>query len=1075
MSIIRYACLHEHIKRCITTNEYRELTEHMELTPVMKAIRHQHDIRQHFQPEPEANAGDKRKQPELWKEKNMMSPQNWADAEDFSTDQALHPHMNFLVMKTFKGIQHVGVITAASTCDAQTLRIIYHDGDMEDMTYAQAKRHITQCENYDTTNNPKPHIPIKEQMRNAEWYAKQWRDNQQPHIDITATKLTNQWADINYIATSGWTGPKPTWRDQAYALDRTHLGSWKLWVQQVNVHKHTGHITQAAGRRRIRLRQEVHILHPFTALQGTVHSEERARLDSKYKTPHPTSTAPPKHKTTTGTILDWATKRTDAKQTHATVPEYEPPVQVTYSSLVGQGRPNQISVSWNTQDTEIHMNKGRNTIGIAKNGILTIHSKRQEGKDIPDNGQFPAGERKKRLENGWHLEGTMDMRRATVIAAKSNTSLASTLDTIKQALQQPHTHRQPHWLLTTQPFTAYKHTILIGAHDTNPDPTFAHTTRNVQEAMLLKPDQTTAATLWLPKTDKDTTTDDLTTLQTTFRTTTVIAERNKTSPTGQWLEAHAHKAASIPRETPVIQHKLAHSNGTLTPIQSQWEIDIWIIGDKSAITTAHLAEPFWDDPYRKIPKLTGTLWDVYCKADQAAPYQSAEGTLAATDGSFKTQGGNLAGAGVNYRPSDNLEDSKERIQCDVSSLVPEIHAVRMALQAAPKDEKLTILTDSATVLWIATALTQTLTWRNLAKHGQIDAISRLVSDLDLRTAPTHLVKVASHRGCFMNEIADELAGNAANHEEEVMHTYDTTYDLDIPITTTPDDPKDIAEQTTDTLSNMLKTTIPQALMARRQRFLDTSPTRTYIALRDPTSGRGFLGTALRNMDTTATRRTVQIITHNFPSQARLKLWKKAPSALCPFCKKEAETTAHFSQACPQFSDARTKAHDTAWGAAWANIMKYKGPEWIGIHDTEMRKTGLLHDPSMALVRPDGILLNTITGEIIIFEFTRTSGYTAKDAQQAVDEKEKKYTKLTESVDQLNRGKYRLGATLCVIACTFTGALDESRIKIKLDKVLNHKHTTGAHKIMQALVQATLEAFNEMANICMAAKATLNAP
>ena len=597
--------------------------------------------------------------------------------------------------------------------------------------------------------------------------------------------------------------------------------------------------------------------------------------------------------------------------------------------------------------------------------------------------------------------------------------------------------------------------------------------------------------MWLPKSNKNTTPDDLQLLKITFKVATIISERDATSDTHKWLLKNAIRALSLPIGTPAMQPKQAHSSGLLTPTKTTKPLDIWIIGDATHINTAPLKKAFWTDPYCTLLKLEGPLWDTYRKADQAAGYQNVEGTLAATDGSFQKNagedGGHLAGAGVTYRPTDNIPDEKERIQCDVSSLVPEIHAVCMALKTAPKDKKLTILTDSATVMWITIALNQELFWRNLEIHGQIQAIHRLATHLDSRTAETTLVKVASHRGCFMNEIADTLAGEAATDLEEIQQEYETRYDKDIPIITIPTpDPQAAAEQdplddkedapTITPLNILLTATIPQALMARRQyKYLRIDPTKTYIALRDPNSGRNHLGAALKNMSEKATRRAVQIITHNFPSQARLFVWGKEKSPTCPFCQHEAETTAHFSQSCPKFSDARTKAHDTIWGTTWSEILKHKGKNWIATHDTTMDNTDLHHDPSMGNLRPDGIMCNTTTGEIIIFEFTRTSGYTAHDTREAEEKKTKKYKKLTRSIDRLNRTKYPRGARLCVITCTFTGAIDATACKEKLEPIIDPKKTKGTHKIIQTLVQTTLEAFSDMADTRNAARASLDTP
>ena len=217
-------------------------------------------------------------------------------------------------------------------------------------------------------------------------------------------------------------------------------------------------------------------------------------------------------------------------------------------------------------------------------------------------------------------------------------------------------------------------------------------------------------------------------------------------------------------------------------------------------------------------------------------------------------GGHLAGAGVTHRRQDNVQDEKERIQCDVSSLVPEIDAVRMALRRAPAgDMLLNILTDSATVLRIATALNKEQIWRNLNPDAQVDdTVSVLVMDLDARTAHTTLTKLASHQGCLMNELADTLPGQAADDKESITHTYKPAYDKGIPIAIVPDDPeqnKDLSPQLppindapeTEAIYIMLKAKIPQALMERRQKkFLDPDPIRTYTALQEGKSERCLL-------------------------------------------------------------------------------------------------------------------------------------------------------------------------------------------------------------------------------------------
>jgi ribonuclease HI len=120
--------------------------------------------------------------------------------------------------------------------------------------------------------------------------------------------------------------------------------------------------------------------------------------------------------------------------------------------------------------------------------------------------------------------------------------------------------------------------------------------------------------------------------------------------------------------------------------------------------------------------------------------------------------------------------------CDVSSLVPEIHAAIMALDATNPHTALTILTDSASLIWIVEALNQELFWRDFRKHPQQDAIAALIDALDRHLGPLLFAKVAAHKGCCMNEIADRLAEEGACKPlGEIERTYITEYDEDIPI------------------------------------------------------------------------------------------------------------------------------------------------------------------------------------------------------------------------------------------------------------------------------------------------------
>jgi hypothetical protein len=364
----------------------------------------------------------------------------------------------------------------------------------------------------------------------------------------------------------------------------------------------------------------------------------------------------------------------------------------------------------------------------------------------------------------------------------------------------------------------------------------------------------------------------------------------------------------------------------------------------------------------------------------------------------------------------------------------------------------------------------------------------------------------------MNEIADRLAeAGAGKPLGEIERTYITEYDEDIPIIRTHQkdknkhgaDQKDDGQKDDDAyaphpLKDILPTAILQGLVQTRKKHLDQA-TLTYRRMTTPNSARRHFGKALQTLPTRAARRAIQIVTGSFPSQTRLKLWKKADSGQCPFCKTADETIEHFSQCCPQFREARTAAHDTIWGATWTALKECLPSSWEAIHDTRMRDVPLLTEQEYDNMKPDGLLLNKRSGEIIILEAARCSGFSGADTHERQKKKVEKYNRLAQNITTWNKKEYRKGARVCALICTFTGALDENHWETELTRILTataaltkpHQvlisnlvsvsdqvpvtANIAAHvdRIISIAVRTTLEAFDDMAEIRAAAKRTLN--
>jgi hypothetical protein len=222
----------------------------------------------------------------------------------------------------------------------------------------------------------------------------------------------------------------------------------------------------------------------------------------------------------------------------------------------------------------------------------------------------------------------------------------------------------------------------------------------------------------------------------------------------------------------------------------------------------------------------------------------------------------------------------------------------MALKAVDPEEELTIITDSACLLWITHHFNQQLLWRDYDKHPQKEAILLYAEDLTKRVGKTTIVKVSSHKGCYLNERADEQATAAATEQKRPEQEYRTQMVPDVTILE-----KEPGEEQITSRLKLILSELRRELTVRRKKdfLLAQKQTITRLQLTYPNSGRQYLGRALQCLDPKEVKRIVQVITHTFPSQAKLFLYGKELSPICPFCKNQRETTEHFSQSLPSIS------------------------------------------------------------------------------------------------------------------------------------------------------------------------------
>jgi ribonuclease HI len=124
-----------------------------------------------------------------------------------------------------------------------------------------------------------------------------------------------------------------------------------------------------------------------------------------------------------------------------------------------------------------------------------------------------------------------------------------------------------------------------------------------------------------------------------------------------------------------------------------------------------------------------------------------------------------AGCGLAYRHGDG-ENTHFRINMlgTASSMAPEGAAILRALEMHP-DKELTILTDSAGMMYALEACTNTIRWADFDQHPHRDMLQQIMEALQKRTPPLRLVKVKAHQGHYLNKGANLQANKGAKLAE----------------------------------------------------------------------------------------------------------------------------------------------------------------------------------------------------------------------------------------------------------------------------------------------------------------------
>ena len=136
----------------------------------------------------------------------------------------------------------------------------------------------------------------------------------------------------------------------------------------------------------------------------------------------------------------------------------------------------------------------------------------------------------------------------------------------------------------------------------------------------------------------------------------------------------------------------------------------------------------------------------------------------------------MGAAAVLLFPDGQIVTDACKVDGDPSSFRAEAAGMHLTLALTPMDQPVTIFTDSMNVVFALQAFNTGEFARDMRRQLHADIIKQILLAINLRSAPTTIVKVKSHRGIALNEMADQAAGWARLAPPEEVDTRYCGYD-----------------------------------------------------------------------------------------------------------------------------------------------------------------------------------------------------------------------------------------------------------------------------------------------------------
>jgi ribonuclease HI len=858
------------------------------------------------------------------------------------------------------------------------------------------------------------------------WYAHKWEQTakrkQQYQILESRRRFDNKDRCYAVICLGG----QPESAPNVYRVEESRPGLFHLWKQN-----RVGKYFRDADEEEVTLFPDVGLgrysVLQYNTLKG-LDPEEQKRLDEwtgKLTKARPQRETQPQPSSKSSLLGYFSRQVTPAKTLAITCPESEPNLNIPKTSeWCGRSLSGEVLFDWTSMTPTFQAADGH--LAVQLGGSTTFYRLPE-----PLTGEGRVNRHWSKKFKKSKVLGRVDNRTLYAVLALTGGNLTDHLISISRELSCENPPRNLHWRLIEVLRNLQNASTYVGTSILHSPPGFKqlythHTNDNLLNLGFctgLQPRHTTVT--WIGGLPDQHQEEWLNTQATSLSSGIIITpmrwEETLNNITG------FRKLISLPKGTALMAHK---QHNVMFAAKSQEPLSIWVKGaltqEDSRVCTQILeaTSPDAATSLAHLYECEGGRWTHFHSAAQEFAHLNNTGILVATDGSVQVvEDGNggkevKLGAALAFRRGDRPEGNIARIvdgaSLKKSSFLAEGGAIQTALDTVQPHIPLTILTDSANIMYAMQHRSRNDWWRDFDSHRDRDMLNQMAVTLASRTAKTVFVKIKAHTSVPLNETADQLAdavcnglgiGDKYQHLPPMEYVQQESANT-IRIQCLEPQHTEREDQTEFAVSDKSDKQISEFFIDRRNTFALAKKTISRDRLRYKGCGRDAFGKALwcGSLTDTNIKRVLQVLGDFFPTQQYLHRIGAATNPNCPYCDEHVdESIQHWQATCTTFHDARTKVHNNIWRHTWQAIIDgLDKNDWTPMFETTISDADIpFTEPNHATRKPDGILLNRKENQWILLDFTRGSGNSVEELQRSIDFKRSKYNDLVSDILHTN--------------------------------------------------------------------------